>query len=93
MDEADGQVKSLRIWLEEREVSYVPATSLGHDVFTPDGRNGRANEMIAAPPKQRPRIFAAPVFLCAGADSIAWTPGRGHWLPAKRRPVRRPRKP
>ena len=68
MDEADGQVKSLRIWLEEREVSYVPATSLGHDVFTPDGRNGRANEMIAAPPKQRPRIFAAPVFLCAGAD-------------------------
>lgn len=41
-DKADGQMKSLRIWLEEREVSYVPATSLGHDVFTPDGRNGRA---------------------------------------------------
>lgn len=35
-------MKSLRIWLEEQEVSYVPATSLGDDVFTPDGRNGRA---------------------------------------------------
>ena len=61
-------MKSLRIRLEDQEVSYVPATSLGDDVFTPDGRNGRANEMIAAPPTQRPRIFAAPVFPCAGSD-------------------------
>ena len=91
-DEAYGQVKYLRVWLEERDISYVLATRLGGDVFTPDGRTGRADEMIAAvPPKQWRRISAGD-----GAHGrreyswvripirIAWAPGRGHWLLARR---------
>jgi len=31
-------VKSLRVWLEERDVSYVLATRRNDDVFTPDRR-------------------------------------------------------
>jgi SRSO17 transposase len=58
-DEAYGQVKYLRVLLEERGISYVLATRRNDDVFTPDGRTGRADEMIAAvPPKQWRRISA-----------------------------------
>ncbi|UZG60249.1 IS701 family transposase [Rhodococcus opacus] len=91
-DEAYGQVKYLRVWLEERDISYVLATRRNDDVFTPDGRAGRADEMIAAvPPKQWRRISAGD-----GAHGrreyswvripirIAWAPGRGHWLLARR---------
>lgn len=91
-DEAYGQVKYLRVWLEERDVSYVLATRRNDDVFTPDGRAGRADEMIAAvPPKQWRRISVGD-----GAHGpreyswvrvpirIAWAPGRGHWLLARR---------
>ncbi|ELB89477.1 putative transposase for insertion sequence element [Rhodococcus wratislaviensis IFP 2016] len=91
-DEAYGQVKYLRVWLEERDVSYVLATRCNDDVFTPDGRTGRADEMIAAvPAKQWRRISVGD-----GAHGrreyswvripirIAWAPGRGHWLLARR---------
>lgn len=91
-DEAYGQVKYLRVWLEERDISYVLATRRNDDVFTPDGRAGRADEMIAAiPPKQWRRISAGD-----GAHGrreyswvripirIAWAPGRGHWFLARR---------
>ncbi|EKT76479.1 transposase [Rhodococcus opacus M213] len=91
-DEAYGQVKYLRVWLEERDISYVLATRRNDDVFTPDGRTGRADQMIAAvPPKQWRRISAGD-----GAHGpreyswvripirIAWAPGRGHWLLARR---------
>ncbi len=91
-DEAYGQVKYLRVWLEERDISYVLATRRNDDVFTPDGRTGRADEMIpAVPPRQWRRISAGD-----GAHGpreyswvrvpirIAWSPGRGHWLLARR---------
>ncbi|ANS28852.1 putative transposase for insertion sequence element [Rhodococcus opacus] len=91
-DEAYGQVKYLRVWLEERDISYVLATRCNDDVFTPDGRAGRADEMIAAvPAKQWRRISVGD-----GAHGrreyswvripirIAWAPGRGHWLLARR---------
>lgn len=91
-DEAYGQVKYLRVGLEQREVSYVLATRRNDDVFTPDGRGGRADEMIAAvPAKQWRRISVGD-----GAHGpreyswvrvpirIGWAPGRGHWLLARR---------
>jgi SRSO17 transposase len=91
-DEAYGQVKYLRVWLEERDVSYVLATRRNDDVFTPDGRAGRADEIIAqVPAKQWRRISVGD-----GAHGpreyswvrvpirIAWAPGRGHWLLARR---------
>nr|EJI95707.1 putative transposase [Rhodococcus sp. JVH1] len=34
VDEVYGQVKYLRVWLEERDVSYVLATRRNDDVFT-----------------------------------------------------------
>ncbi len=85
-DEAYGQVKYLRVWLEERDISYVLATRR-NDVFTPDGRAGRADEIIAAvPPKQWRRISAGDGAYGPREYSwvrvpirIAWAPGRGHW--------------
>ncbi|EME65479.1 transposase [Rhodococcus ruber BKS 20-38] len=91
-DEAYGQVKYLRVWLEARDVPYVLATRRNDDVFTSDGRFGRVDEMIAAAaPKQWRRISVGD-----GAHGrreyswvrvpirIAWAPGRGHWLLARR---------
>lgn len=91
-DEAYGQVKYLRAWLEERNVSYVLATRRNDDVVTSDGRSGRADAMIdAVPSKQWRRISAGD-----GAHGpreyswarvpirIVWAPGRGHWLLARR---------
>ena len=36
-DEAYGQVKYLRVWLEDRDISYVLATRRNDDVFTRTG--------------------------------------------------------
>ena len=91
-DEAYGQASYPRVWLEQRDVSYVLATRRNDDVFTPDGRTGRADEMIAAvPPKQRRRISAGDgargpreYFWVRVPIRIAWAPGRGHWLLARR---------
>jgi SRSO17 transposase len=91
-DEAYGQVKYLRVWLEQRDVSYVLATRCNDDVFTTGGRTGRADELIAALPAKAWRRAS----VGAGAHGprdydwarapirIAWTPGRGHWLLARR---------
>ena len=91
-DEAYGQVKYLRLWLEQRDVSYVLATRCNDDVFTADGRTGRADELIAALPVKAWRRAS----VGAGAHGprdydwarapirIAWAPGRGHWLLARR---------
>ncbi len=46
-DEADGQVKYLRVCLEERDTSHVLATRRSDDVYTPDGRTGCAGEIVA----------------------------------------------
>lgn len=91
-DEAYGQVKYLRVWLEERDVSYVVATRCNDDVMTTDGRTGLVEELIAALPAQAWRRLS----VGAGAHGprdydwarlpirIAWAPGRGHWLLARR---------
>jgi len=91
-DEAYGQVKYLRVWLEQGDVSYVLATRCNDDVGTTDGRTGRVDELVAAlPARAWPRLSVG-----AGAHGprdydwarlpirIAWAPGRGHWLLARR---------
>jgi SRSO17 transposase len=91
-DEAYGQVKYLRVWLEERDVSYVLATRRNDDMLSTDGRTARADEFIAALPARAWRRISAG----AGAHGpreydwaripirICWRPGRGHWLLARR---------
>ncbi|WP_262287546.1 IS701 family transposase [Micromonospora sp. MA102] len=91
-DEAYGQVKGLRVWLEERDVGYVLATRRNDDMITTTMGTCRADELIAALPGQAwCRLSAGP-----GAHGprdydwarmpirICWRPGRGHWLLARR---------
>jgi SRSO17 transposase len=91
-DEAYGQVKYLRVWLEQHDRSYVLATRCNDEVITADGRAGRVDELIAALPDRSWRRLS----VGAGAHGprdydwarapirIAWAPGRGHWLLARR---------
>lgn len=44
VDEASGRSKSLRIWLEHRDVAYVIATC-NDDMITPTTDSARANEL------------------------------------------------
>jgi hypothetical protein len=94
MDEAYGQSKSLRVWLEDRDVPYVVATRRNDDMVTTDMARARAEELIAAVPAPAwcrlsagagahgPREYwwaRVPVRVCA------WSrPGHGHWLLARR---------
>ncbi|MBB5830040.1 SRSO17 transposase [Micromonospora carbonacea] len=92
MDEAYGQSKSLRVWLEQRDVGYVVATRRNDDMITTTMGTARAEELIAALPAR------AWCRLSAGAGAhgpreywwarvelrICWRPGRGHWLLARR---------
>jgi len=91
-DEAYGQVKYLRVWLEQHDCSYLLATRCDDDVVTIDAHTRRVDELIAAlPAKARRRLSVG-----AGAHGprdydwarlpirVAWTPGRGHWLLARR---------
>ncbi|AVT32590.1 DDE endonuclease [Plantactinospora sp. BC1] len=94
MDEAYGQSKSLRVWLEERDVPHVVATRRNDDMVTTSMGRARADQLIAALPGQ------AWCRLSAGADAhgpreywwarvpirvpVWWRPGRGHWLLARR---------
>jgi SRSO17 transposase len=91
-DEAYGQVKYLRVWLEAWGISYVLATPRNDDMLTVAGRAGRADELIAALPARSWRRLS----VGAGAHGpreydwaripvrIGWAPGRGHWLLARR---------
>ena len=91
-DEAYGQAKYLRVWLEERDASYVLATRCNDDVFSLSHGAGRVDEMIAALPARAWRRISAG----DGAHGrreydwaripirIAWRAGRGHWLLARR---------
>ncbi|SIM47286.1 DDE superfamily endonuclease [Micromonospora cremea] len=51
-DEAYGQVKGLRVWLEERDVGYVLATRRNDDMITTTMGTCRADQLIAALPAQ-----------------------------------------
>lgn len=91
-DEAYGQVKYLRFWLEQHDVAYVLATKVNDAVFTTDFRQVRADELVAELPARAWRRLSAG----AGAHGpreyewarvplrILWEPGRGHWLLARR---------
>jgi SRSO17 transposase len=92
-DEAYGQVKYVRVWLEEHDAAYVLATRRNDDVYNlDDGTAGRVDELIAALPARAWRRLS----VGAGAHGPrdydwarvpirwAWRPGRGHWLLARR---------
>jgi SRSO17 transposase len=91
-DEAYGQVKYLRTWLEERDVFHVVATRCNDTLITTSAGEQRADALIAALPGQSwqrlsvgagahgPREYdwaRSPIRIC-------WQPGRGHWLLARR---------
>jgi SRSO17 transposase len=91
-DEVYGQVKYLRVWLEEHDIFHVVATRCNDDVLAQGYGFGRADEVIAALPARSWRRIS-----CAdGAHGprvydwvrvpirIGWRPGRGHWLLARR---------
>jgi hypothetical protein len=91
-DEAYGQVKYLRVWLETRDAAHVLATKRNDTLITITGGQARADDLIAALPSQAWRRISA------GAGShgpreydwarvpirIGWARGRGHWLLARR---------
>jgi SRSO17 transposase len=95
-DEAYGQVKYLRVWLEQHDASYVLATKRNDTLITAGPGFGlaeqRADTLIAG---LNPRTWRR-LSVGAGAHGprdydwarvpirIAWAPGRGHWLLARR---------
>ncbi len=95
-DEAYGQVKYLRVWLEQHDAAYVLATKRNDTLVCAGPGFGlaeqRADELIAGlDPRAWRRLSVG-----AGAHGpreyewarvpirIAWRPGRGHWLLARR---------
>ncbi|WP_280509268.1 IS701 family transposase [Nocardia farcinica] len=91
-DEAYGQVKYLRFWLEQHDVAHVLATRRNDMLNTTGLGQARADELVAAlPGRAWQRISAG-----AGAHGPRdydwarvrirpwWAPGRGHWLLARR---------
>lgn len=91
-DEAYGQVKYLRVWLEEHDAAHVLATRCNDTIITTAGRDARVDELVAGLPARVWRRVSAG----AGAHGlreyhwaripirIGWAPGRGHWLLARR---------
>jgi SRSO17 transposase len=51
-DEAYGQCRTLRTWLEEREVRYVLAVPRDEVVPLPDGRTRQASQLYALVPEE-----------------------------------------
>lgn len=91
-DEAYGQVKYLRAWLEEHDAAHVLATKCNDTVITTAGGDARVDKLIAALPTRAWRRFS----IAAGAHGpriydwaripirIGWRADRGHWLLARR---------
>lgn len=91
-DEAYGQVKYLRFWLEQHDVFHVLATRRNDTLVTTGMGQARADHLVAAlPARAWQRVSSG-----AGAHGprdydwarvpirIGWVPGRGHWLLARR---------
>lgn len=91
-DEAYGQAKYLRVWLEQHDLGYVLATRRTDELATTAGGHAQAGQLVAALPVQAwCQISAGP-----GAHGlrdydwarvpirIGWARGRGHWLLARR---------
>jgi SRSO17 transposase len=91
-DEAYGQAKSLRVWLEQRDVFHVLATRRTDTVITLGLREERIDEVVAALPVQawRRRSCGAGahgrrVYAWARVPIRPWrAAGRGHWVLARR---------
>jgi SRSO17 transposase len=91
-DEAYGQVKYLRVWLEDHDAAYVLSTKVNDTLITVEGTERRADQLIAELPARAWRRLS----VGAGAHGpreydwaripirIAWRAGRGHWLLARR---------
>lgn len=91
-DEAYGQVKYLRVWLEEHDAAYVVCTKVNDTVITTSGGESRVDELIAGLPAPSWRRLS----VGAGAHGpreydwaripirLDWRAGRGHWLLARR---------
>lgn len=91
-DEAYGQVKYLRYWLEQHDAAHVLATKCNDTVITTTGADARVDELIAALPARSWRRLS----VGAGAHGpreydwtrvpirIGWRSGRGHWVLARR---------
>ncbi|WIN00810.1 IS701 family transposase [Actinoplanes oblitus] len=92
MDEAYGQWKSLRVWLEDHDQPHVVATRCNDDVVTTSMGRARVDELIASlPGRAWSRISAG-----RGAHGpreywwarvpirVFWRPGRGRRLMARR---------
>ncbi|PBC69650.1 IS4 family transposase [Streptomyces sp. TLI_235] len=91
-DEAYGQVKRLRYWMEQRSVAHVLATKVNDTVITVRGGDTRVDALVAGLPRQAWKR------LSAGAGShgqrlydwarvpirIWWENGFGHWVLARR---------
>src|SRR5690242_9534889 len=84
MDEAYGQSKSLRVWLEEHDQAHVVATRCNDDVVTTDMGRARVDELIAGLPgrawSRTPRVLvgagADPDLLAARARALAARPAQ-----------------
>jgi SRSO17 transposase len=91
-DEAYGQVKHTRFWLEQRKVAHVMATKVNDTVVTTGGAEARVDELIAALPRQRwKRLSGGPgahgerIYDWARvAIRPCWEDGFGHWVLARR---------
>ncbi len=93
-DEAYGQVKYLRVWLEEQKRAHVLATKRNDTLITTVGGQARADQLVAdLPARAWCRLSAGP-----GAHGLRdydwarveirvrafWEPGWGHWLLVRR---------
>jgi SRSO17 transposase len=91
-DEVYGQVKYLRVWLEDRDVFHVLATKCNDTVVTGQMADARVDELVAALPAHAWRRRS-----CGngshGPRVYDWArvpirplhaPGRGHWVLARR---------
>ncbi|MGW1163557.1 IS701 family transposase [Streptomyces sp. NPDC002519] len=90
-DEAYGQVKHLRFWLEQRGVAYVLATKVNDTVITARGGESRVDALVAALPRQRwkrlsgQRGHGERMYDWARIPiRYAWENGFGHWVLARR---------
>jgi SRSO17 transposase len=92
MDEAYGQSKSLRVWLEAHDQPHVVATRCNDDVVTTSMGRARVDGLIASlPGRAWSRISAGPgahgpreYWWARVPIRVFWRPGRGHWLLARR---------
>ncbi|MEU1283451.1 hypothetical protein [Kitasatospora sp. NPDC005856] len=91
-DEAYGQAKHLRSWLEERRIAHVLATKVNDTVITAGWAEVRVDKLIATLPRQAwkrisggqgshgERIYD----WARAAIQPVWENGFGHWVLARR---------